>query len=130
MKSKVEAIIITSMNLGEADKLVTFFSLEHCKLHLSEREHQELVRIESLDIISQPGGISSDLERMASGSVILELVKEIAAEGDRNPSAFLLLVQTLQLLNEGADPCFLLKIFEIKFLSLLGFQPRLDHCLY
>jgi DNA repair protein RecO (recombination protein O) len=66
---------------------------------------------------------------MAAGSVMLELVKEIAAEGDRNPSAFLLLVQTLQLLNEGADPCFLLKIFEIKFLSLLGFQPRLDHCL-
>ena len=155
MKSKVEAVIINSMNLGEADKLVTFFSLErgklkgvaknarksfrrfgaglemftHCRLHLSEREHQELVRIESLDIISQPTGISADLERMAAGSVMLELVKEIAAEGDRNPSAFLLLVQTLQLLNEGADPCFLLKIFEIKFLSLLGFQPRLDHCL-
>jgi DNA repair protein RecO (recombination protein O) len=155
MKSKVEAIIINSMNLGEADKLVTFFSLErgklkgtarnarksfrrfgaglemftHSRLHLSEREHQELVRIESLDIISQPAGIGADLERMAAGSVILELVKEIAAEGDRNPSAFLLLVQTLQLLNGDEDPCFLLKIFEIKFLSLLGFQPKLDHCL-
>src|SRR3990172_8741335 len=127
MKSQVAAVIINSMNLGEADKLVTFFSLErgqlqgvaknarkscrrcgaglemctHSRLHLSEREHQELVRIESRDIISQPTGISADLERMAAGSVILELVKEIAAEGDRNPSAFLLLVQTLQLLNEG-----------------------------
>ena len=28
MKSKTEAIIISSMNLGEADKLVTFFSLD------------------------------------------------------------------------------------------------------
>ena len=155
MKSKVEAVIINSMNLGEADKLVTFFSLErgklkgvarnarksfrrfgaglemftHCKLHLSEREHQELVRVESLDIIGQPIGISADLKRMAAGSVVLELVKEIAAEGDRNPSAFLLLVRTLQLLNEDEDPYFLLKIFEIKFLSLLGFQPKLDLCL-
>ncbi len=79
MKSKTEAIIISSMNLGEADKLVSFFSLErgmlkgvaknarksfkrfgaglesftYCRLYLYEREHQELIRIESADIIEQ-----------------------------------------------------------------------------
>src|SRR5208283_3348097 len=68
MKSKTEAIIISSMNLGEADKLVTFFSVDRgiqkgvaknarksfrrfgagleafttCRLQLYEREHQEL----------------------------------------------------------------------------------------
>jgi DNA repair protein RecO (recombination protein O) len=35
----------------------------------------------------------------------------------------------LHLLDEGADPLFLLRIFEIKFLSLLGYQPKLDRCL-
>ncbi len=143
------------MNLGEADKLVTFFSLDRgvlkgvaknarksfrrfgagleaftcCRLHLHEREHQELLRIESADIITQPARICEDLNRSAAGAVMLELVKELAPAGERNASAFLLLVHTLELLNAGEDPLFLLRIFEIKFLSLLGYQPKLDHCL-
>ncbi len=155
MKSKTESIIISSMNLGEADKLVTFFSLDrgklrgvaknarksfrrfgaglemftHCRLHLYEREHQELIRIESSDIITQLFTLTSDLERTAAGSVMLELVKELAPEAERNASAFLLLAHILQLLDDGEDPQFLLKIFEIRFLSLLGYQPKLDRCL-
>ena len=155
MKSKTEAIIIGTMNLGEADKLVTFFSLDrgrlrgvaknarksfrrfgaglelftHARLHLYEKEHQELIRIESADIVSQHFEVTGDLDRMAAGSVILELVREVAPEGERNAQAFLLLAHVLDLLNGGADPRFLLKVFEIRFLSLLGFQPKLDKCL-
>ncbi len=155
MKSRTEAVIIGTMNLGEADKIVTFFSLDrgklrgvarnarksfrrfgaglelftHCRLHLYEREHQELIRIESADIISQHFEIAGDLSRLAAGSVILELVREVAPEGERNAEAFLMLTHILRLLNGGADPLFLLRVFEIRFLSLLGFQPRLDKCL-
>jgi len=155
VKSKTEAIIISSMNLGEADKLVTFFSLDRgilkgvaknarksfrrfgagleaftcCRLQLHEREHQELLRIESADIITQSSRICEDLTRSAAGAVMLELVKELAPVGERNSFAFLLLAHTIQLLNAGEDPSFLLRIFEIKFLSLLGYQPKLDHCL-
>ncbi len=155
MKSKTETIIISSMNLGEADKLVSFFSLDrgmlkgvaknarksfkrfgaglesftYCRLHLFEREHQELIRIESADIIEQHSSIGADLSRSAAGAVMLEMVREMSPLGERNASAFLLLSHTLDLLNDGADPFFLLRIFEIKFLSLLGYQPKLDHCL-
>jgi len=155
MKSKTEAIIISSMNLGEADKLVTFFSLHRgmlkgvaknarksfkrfgaglesftlSRLLLYEREHQDLIRIESADIIEQHSGIGCDLGRSAAGAVMLELVREMAPLGERNAPAFLLLSQVLHLLDEGEEPLFLLRIFEIKFLSLLGYQPKLDHCL-
>jgi DNA repair protein RecO (recombination protein O) len=155
MKSKTEAIIISSMNLGEADKLVTFFSHDRgiqkgvaknarksfrrfgagleafttCRLHLYEREHQEVVRIESVDILKQPAAICNDLNCAAVGAVMLELVKELAPPGERNAAAFRLLSQVIELLNAGEDPSFLLRIFEIKFLSLLGYQPKLDHCL-
>ncbi len=155
MKSKTEAIIISHMNLGEADKLVTFFSLDrgmlkgvaknarrsfkrfgagleaftYCRLHLYEREHQELVRIESSDIIEQHSAVGSDLGRAAAGAVMLEMVREMSPLGERNAQAFLLLSHTLHLLDEAVDPAFLLRIFEIKFLSLLGYQPKLDHCL-
>ena len=87
MRSKTEAIIIGSLNLGEADKLVTFFSLDrgmqkgvaknarksfrrfgaglesftYCRIHLHEREHQDLLRIESADIIVQASAICGDL---------------------------------------------------------------------
>jgi DNA repair protein RecO (recombination protein O) len=53
----------------------------------------------------------------------------MAPLGERNAPAFLLLSHVLHLLDEGEDPNFLLRIFEIKFLSLLGYQPKLDHCL-
>jgi DNA repair protein RecO (recombination protein O) len=155
MKSKTEAIILGSMNLGEADKLVTFFSLDrgklkgtaknarksfkrfgaglepftHCRLHLYEREHQELIRLESSDIITPHFALTGDLSRMAAGSVILELVRELAPEAERNAQAFLLLAHVLHMLNNGDDPLFLLRIFEIRLLSLLGYQPKLDHCL-
>lgn len=155
MKSKTEAIIISSMNLGEADKLVTFFSLDRgmlkgvaknarksfkrfgaglesftlVRVHLYEREHQELARIESADIIEQHSSIGCDLNRAASGAVMLELVRELSPLGERNAQAFLLLSHILHLLDEGEDPLFLLNIFEIKLLSLLGYQPRLDYCL-
>ncbi len=155
MKSKTDAIIISHMNLGEADKLVTFFSLDrgmlkgvaknarksfkrfgaglesftYCRLHLYEREHQELIRIESTDIIEQHSSIGSDLGRAAAGAVMLEMVREMSPLGERNAQAFLLLSHTLHLLAEAVDPAFLLRIFEIKFFSLLGYQPKLDHCL-
>lgn len=155
MKSRTEAIILGSMNLGEADKLVTFFSLDrgrlrgvarnarksfrrfgaglepftHCRLHLYEREHQELLRIESAEILTQHFTLSCDLERMAAGSQVLELVRELAPEAERNAGVFLLLGHILNLLETGADPLFLLRIFEIRLLSLLGYQPKLDHCL-
>ncbi len=155
MRSKTEAIIISSINLGEADKLVTFFSLNRgmqkgvaknarksfkrfgaglesftlSRLHLYEREYQELARIESADIIEQHPSIGCDLARAAAGAVMLELVREMAPLGERNAAAFLLLSHVLHLLDEGEDPLFLLRIFEIKFLSLLGYQPKLDRCL-
>ncbi len=155
MKSKTEAIIISSMNLGEADKLVTFFSLDRgmlkgvarnarksfkrfgaglesftlVRVHLYEREHQELARIESVDIIEQHASIGSDLGRAAAGAVMLELVRELSPLGERNAQAFLLVSHVLHLLDEGVDPLFLLNIFKIKFLSLTGYQPRLDRCL-
>ncbi len=154
MKSKTEAIIVSSMNLGDADKLVTFFSAERgllkgvaknarksfkrfgagletfttCRLHLYEREHQELLRIESADITTQPAAICNDLLRAAAGAVILELVKELAPPGEGNSAVFRLLSHAITLLNAGENPVFLLRIFEIKFLSLLGYQPRLDRC--
>jgi DNA repair protein RecO (recombination protein O) len=155
MKSKTEAIIISSMNLGEADKLVTFFSIDRglqkgvaknarksfrrfgagleafttCRLHLYEREHQEIIRIESVDILAQASALCSDLHRAAAGAVMLEMVREFAPFNEPNAETFELLSHVIDLLNAGEDPAFLLKIFEIRFLSLLGYQPKLDQCL-
>lgn len=155
MKSRTEAVILSSVSLGEADKLVTFFSIDrgklrgvaknarksfrrfgaglepftHSRLHLFEREHQELVRIESSEILTQHFTLTGDLKRAAAGAVMLELVRELAPEGERNAGVFLLLTHMLSMLDGDADPLFLLRVFEIRFFSLLGYQPKLDKCL-
>ncbi len=104
-------------------------SFTFVRLYLYEHEHQELLRIESADIIAQHSHISEDLQCAAAGAVMLELVRELSPLGERNARAFLLLSYILHLLNDGEDPLFLLGIFKIKILSLLGYQPRLDRCL-
>ncbi len=155
MRSRTESIILGSMHLGEADKLVTFFSLDrgklrgvarnarksfrrfgaglepftHCRLQLYEREHQELLRIESAEILTQHFTLACDLDRLAAAAPALELVRELAPEGERNAAVFLLLGHILNLLETSPDPLFLLRIFEIRLLSLLGYQPKLDRCL-
>jgi len=155
MRSKTEAIILSTLNLGEADKLVTFFSLDrgrlsgaaknarksfkrfgaglepftHCRLLLHEREHQELIRIESAEILTQHFTLAEDLCRMATACAAIELVRELAPEAERNERVFLLLAHVLNLLEGEEDPTFLLRIFEIRLLALLGYQPKLDHCL-
>ena len=58
-----------------------------------------------------------------------ELVRELAPDSECNEPAFSLLAETLTMLGASDDPAYLLRIFEIKLLSLLGYQPKLDRCL-
>lgn len=149
---KAEGIILRSRQLGDADRLITFISLEHGKVVAVARgvrrpgsrlapgvqlfTHSQLLLWQgrNLDGISQAQVIDSfhtlrsDLTLLAVGSYACELVDEFTRERDQQPRIFRLLLQVLTLLTGGGGPDLILRYFELRLLSLTGFEPRLTGC--
>jgi len=151
---KTNAIVTRSLNYGESDKIVTFFSQDfgkirgiakgarrskkrfqnalglfsHLRLIFFDREGVGLVRAESGDILHAFPGIRDNLTKIYYGNYFLELVNEMAGEREANPEAFHLLLFFLLDLEEGEPLEERLRMFEIRMLSLFGYQPSLKGC--
>ncbi|GAB4476064.1 MAG: DNA repair protein RecO [Anaerolineales bacterium] len=149
---RVEAIILHHQDWGEADRLITLFSRERGKLraiakgvrkpqsrkagHLEpfNRVSMLLAHGRDLPLITQAETITSytalqaDLLRMGYGAYLLELIDRFTVEEEANPSLYQQLVETLEHLNQNADPLFELRYFEVKLLDEVGFRPQFFHC--
>lgn len=151
-----QAIVIGSLDLGEADRLVTFYSLRfgkmkavacgsrrlkskwgrstqlltHCQLVFYEKKNSQLHRLRQCDIITSCSGLWSELKKLTAGLYVAELVARTAPEGEENDELFYLILKVLNLLEQGADPETSLRIFEIRLLSMLGYRPQIGQCIY
>jgi DNA repair protein RecO (recombination protein O) len=147
-------INIGTFNLGEADRIVTFFCREHgihkavakgarkpgAKLS-GKSEPLNLNRMllakgKNLDIITQCeslesfGRLRQDLSRLAYGLYFAELT-QVFGQGlsDNCQEYFDRLSLFLGLLAEGSrDPALITLEFEFVILSSLGLKPELDVC--
>ena len=148
------AIVIRSLNYGESDKIITFFTRDYGKLrgiakgarrskkrfqnvlglfsHLRliffDREGMGLVRVESGDLLNPFPHIREDLKRIYYGNYYLELVNEMAGDREAHPEAFDLLLSFLMDLDQNEPAEEQLRMFEIRMLSLFGYRPHLIHC--
>lgn len=148
------AIVIRSLNYGESDKIITFFTKEfgklkgiakgarrsrkrfqnalglfsHLRLIFFDKEGLGLVRAESCDILHSFPKIKEDLKKILYGNYYLELVNEMAGEREVNREAFELLLSFLSNLEEMALQEEQLRIFEIRMLSLFGYRPNMRRC--
>ncbi len=146
--------MIRSLNYGESDKILTFFSenfgkirgiakgarrsrkrfqnalglFSHIRLIFFDREGVGLVRAESGDILHTFPKIRENLTKIYYGNYFLELVNEMAGEREANPEAFHLLLSFLLKLEEEEPEEQRLRMFEIRMLSLFGYQPSLKRC--
>src|SRR3989337_2945993 len=118
---KTQAIVTRSLNYGESDKIITFFTRDfgilkgiakgarrskkrfqnvlglfsHLRLIFFDREGMGLVRAESGDLLNPFPKIREDLKKIYYGNYYLELVNEMASEREANPEAFDLLLSFL-----------------------------------
>ncbi len=151
---KTNAIVIRSLNYGESDKIVTFFTKDfgkvkgiakgarrsrkrfqnalglfsHLRLIFFDKEEMGLVRAEGCDILHSFPKIREDLKKILYGNYYLELVNEMAGEREGNPEAFELLLSSLSNLEELDLQEEQLRIFEIRMLSLFGYRPNMRKC--
>lgn len=148
------AIILKSQRWGEADRIVTFYTsrvgkirgiargarrmksrfggtLEpflHVSLTVFEHGQDSLTRISHVDVQEHFWGLRENLERMAAGARLVNLVAGVSAERDPGPRMFDLLLQGLRTLEGEEDPTLIGIIFQILILGQTGFRPQTDHC--
>lgn len=151
---RTEAIVLNSFDYGESDRILTFYTIEHGKIkgiakgarrskkrfvnnleplsHIKliffHTEKSELVRVEDSTLLDGFASLRTDIERLSQACYLIELVAEMTREGQALSSVFDLLLAFLEMLSSGAGQEPLLRFFEIRLLSILGYQPYLNGC--
>lgn len=151
---KAHAVVLNSIDYGESDRILAFFTKEHGKVkgiakgarrsrkrfvgNLDPLSHirlgffcgnGELARVEDASLIEGFHNLRTDIERLSNACYLLELVSEMTREGQVLPRVYSMLSGFLRMMDggAGADGC-LLRFFEIRLLNALGFMPCMDRC--
>lgn len=145
MYLSTEAVVLSRRNFGEADRIITLFTRDQGKITVlakgvrrprsKKAGHLEIgswckvfiARGKNLDLLTEVElkrafGISEFSESKANKIYhLLEIIKNITAEGQKNQTAFIILVHFLKQIASGEDFNLISSTFKIKLLSNLGF---------
>jgi len=150
-----EAIILHAKDYAEWDRIVSVYTRDygkltgiakgakrsrkrfgsalepftHNELFFVEKESQGLVRFENCHILNLFTDIAGDLRKVVYGSYFLELVHTLTAEKEKNAEIFSLLLFFINLLQTEEFREDLMRIFELRFFTLLGYQPEFLNCI-
>src|SRR5215467_12966236 len=148
-----EAIVLRTYPLREADLLVTLFTRAEGKLkgvaraakksrrrfggalepltcvrvHYDDRERQELVRLDSCDILESPLTSAMDYPRVVALEHIAETLDELLPDREANDAIYRLAVSVLRQLRDGSI-WMPLTYFQLWLVRLVGFLPELGTC--
>jgi DNA repair protein RecO (recombination protein O) len=150
---KEQGIVLGSVKLDEADKIVTILTQGSGKVRavakgirrtqsrfgarLEPFTHVNvlLYRGRNLDTVTQAEIINpfrevrEEFARFSAGEAMLEAVDKVAEEHERNVRLFLLLLQGLRALDAAPlDPAAVAEAFLVRLLDLSGFGPSLSAC--
>jgi DNA repair protein RecO (recombination protein O) len=150
---KTDAVVIHRLDYKESDLIVTLYTADLGKVtgiakgaKRSKRRFVNnlqpfsyirilfaegrggLIRLDEADMIHPLFRISEDISKILYGSYFLEMVKEMTGEKESNPQLFELLVSFLTLLNDSPPREEYPRVFELRFLDLMGYRPRLMEC--
>ena len=154
---KAKSIVIRSYRLGETDKIIRLFSMEHGiisavakgaynfksrfsgRLELFNILDCEISSGRNLDIINQAeiievfGNISSDFFKFNISQIICEIILKSQSEKSPAITIFKLLYFTFREINkckayENDSLKKILAFFIAKFLIIMGYVPLLDSC--
>jgi len=148
---RTEAIVLREMDYGEADRILTLLtpdgklravahgirrptSRKVGHLGLFYRVQVMLARGRDLDTVTQAEGleeyegIRGDLLRFTYACYVGELADRFAQEQEESGALFELVVGTLRRLGQSQHPRIWVRHFELRLLSLSGYQPELFSC--
>ena len=103
--------------------------MSYVSLVLYQKDGREIQTVSSCDRLKPLRHLTEDLEKMAIGLYIVEIMNHIAHEQEKNISLFTLLVDSLNALdNATKNVKNLFYNFELKLAGILGVNPTFDSC--
>jgi DNA repair protein RecO (recombination protein O) len=154
MRLTTPAIVLRTVDYGEADRVVTLFTRDAGKLAalargarrsvrrfgaalglfgvgeavLRDKPGAELASLERFDGARGFPALMADVAKVAHGGYACEVVRELIPVRQPEPRIFELLVTFFAALEAGPARAETLRIFELQLLDALGLRPQLDHC--
>jgi DNA repair protein RecO (recombination protein O) len=149
---KLQAFVLSSLDYGDIDRIVSLFSLEHgrikafargarksrkrfgpalepfARIDVQARMKDGLSSLQQADIVSIYPGIRADLERIAHALYACELVDVMTPEGHPIPRLYRLLAAYLERMETEPAVEADRRFFEINLLNILGYRPSLETC--
>ncbi len=88
-----------------------------------------LYRMNSCDTIEVFYPIRTDIEKLEYASYITKIVRDVTEENQNSYRVLQLFLNTLYVISEkDLDLNFVVSIFKIRLLSILGFEPNIKKC--
>jgi DNA repair protein RecO (recombination protein O) len=149
---KTHAVVLKRIAVGETDKIVTLFTREYGKLNAiakgARRTTSRLVggtepltysRMllavgQNLDVLTQCEvqeaflDLRRDLPKLGHATYLIELTNAAVEERQPHPELFDLLLTALYVLERVEAADIAARMFELKAMRLLGYEPQLDRC--
>jgi DNA repair protein RecO (recombination protein O) len=148
-----EAIVLRTYPVRESDLLVTLFTrlegkvrgvaraakkskrrfggalepLTYVRAFYDERERQELVRLDSCEVIDSPMASEIGYPRAVALGHVAELLDELLPDREASDAVFRLSLSVLKELH-GAKLWMAVTYFELWMTRLMGFLPELSEC--
>ena len=145
-------VVLRTIRLGEADRIVTLMTEEHGKVRavakgvrrttskfgsrleplshvalLGWQGRGDLDTINQVEVVDTFRAVREDLDRMSAAMSMLEVVDQIGQERHANPPLYGMLVGAMAALAERNSP-MVAPAFFLKALALEGTAPFLDGC--
>lgn len=138
------------MDFGESSKIIRVFTKEYGKISIMVKgamspksknlsvsqvfgvneyllkKGQSFFYISDSKILESNFKIRENYDNLIYASILLEILDKSSISGETNKKAFDLLRKTLKFYNFTKDPISLALAFELKYLSFIGYRPRLD----
>lgn len=153
MHMTTEGLVLREVNYKESDKILTVLTRSDGKRTVKARgcrkknsrltasaqllvysdmtlfEYRDYWSLDEANSLDQFWGVKSDIERLALASYCAEVMETVAEEGRSEPGLLSLILNTLYALDKLQKPLALVKAaYELKLLSLVGYEPLLDAC--
>ncbi len=153
--ARTEAIVLHTIPVRERDKMVVFLTPDHgkrkawaygarairsrfgaaleplakVKIGYSERESEDVLRIESVDLVRSLFPAQQNLASSVAATYIAELVDIFAPQDDPAELIYRLLDRACEALLAGTSPLAVVTYAEIWMLRLAGIFPAVRTCI-
>jgi DNA repair protein RecO (recombination protein O) len=151
---EMEAIVLRTYRLGEADKIASLFTrqlgrlravapgalrpksryggtlepLSHLRIWIFERENRDLLRLNSAELQESFFDMQKDYRVQLAAQYVVEVGERLLPEREANERAFRLILAVLRALKNSAEVNRPLLYFDYWMLKLGGFLPNLETC--